>query len=204
MKLFAAVLFFLPTFVASGGSDPSLEDIAAERAIRARRRAVLKKSCPGCEAIQEAPCVRCETVEVVFHILGNAAGTSDAATLWTDENIQGEIANLNEKWSNTPFQFVHQTTTRHFRDDWASGDGTADWFADSIAAELRIGGRTTANVFVNDGNICSVSGYSKSAFSANMWPVDQFSKADHIFLCGKVVHTNNPDILTHELGHWFG
>lgn len=37
-----------------------------------------------------------------------------------------------------------------------------------------------------------------------MFPVDEFTNKDYVFLCGKSTFVGDQNILTHEVGHWFG
>ena len=166
-----------------------------------------KKRIPRNAARRVPSCDQCETIEVAFHILGNAAGDSKAAVLWTDESIRGQVESLNSQWVGTPFRFVHRGTTRSFRDDWAYSSYFDQFYVDQYATELRVGGRKTLNVFVNDGT-CSISaGFSSIAYmNPEMWPDDEFTRADRIHLCSETAWTGNNDnyILTHEIGHMLG
>jgi hypothetical protein len=148
----------------------------------------------------QATCIQCREIEVVFHILGNVAKTNDAATMWPDERFIKEINSLNSLWSKTPFKFKFRSSTRQFNDNWAFGDAFNPTFTTEVVSALRVGGRATANVFVNDGPVCSTGGFARSAVTQQFFPVDQFSSDDYIFLCGGVYDKN---LVTHEFGHWF-
>lgn len=144
-------------------------------------------------------CTQCYRIDLVFHVLGNGAGDNNAAKFWTDAKIKQEVDNLNQRWANTPFLFIFKSTTRQKDDAWAVGDVYNMGFTNDVVGKLRVGGRTTANVFINDGTVCNTSGFARSAITTQFFPVDQFSRADFIFLCGDVT---DPTLFTHEMGHW--
>jgi hypothetical protein len=148
----------------------------------------------------QAACIQCRTIEVVFHILGNVAKTNDAATMWPDERFIKEVNTLNSLWSNTPFKFKFRSSTRQSNDYWAFGDAFNPTFTTEVVSALRVGGRATANVFVNDGPVCSTGGFARAAVTQQFFPIDQFSSSDYIFLCGGL---DDKNLVTHEFGHWF-
>jgi hypothetical protein len=148
----------------------------------------------------QATCTQCREIEIVFHVLANVAKTNDAATMWPDDRFIKEISTLNSLWSNTPFKFKFRSSTRQSNDAWAVGDVFNPTFTKEVVGALRVGGRATANVFINDGPVCSTGGFARAAVTQQFFPVDQFSSNDYIFLCGGIEDKN---LVTHEFGHWF-
>jgi len=183
MKIFVPVLLLLL---------PSLVS-----ALRADRLATQEQDPPARQL--GSLCTQCETVQIAFHILGNSAGNNKAAAYWHDNRINWEVDFLNERWASTPFKFMLRKVTRQTNNNWSSGNVYDPVFISDVVDKLRAGGRTTVNVFVNDGNVCGFSGYAKRALSLQFFPVDEFSLYDWVFLCGG---TRNNNILLHELGHW--
>lgn len=165
-----------------------------------------------------ATCKRCKVVEVVFQVLGNSADEnpqsqgffSTAASLWTDSQIESEMNNINSKWKDTPFRFRLRDVVRTFNDEWYRMDGREKSFSDEVVSNLRIGGRTTINIFLHDG-FCTrdpatgvVGAIASKEYDEFLWPVDTYSSKDYILMCSKITNSYNEDLIVHELGHWLG
>jgi hypothetical protein len=147
---------------------------------------------------------------MVFHILENSTENNPSALQWTNSVIKNTVDKQNFLWENTPFIFRLQGIMRHKSNasntstlfDWPDDDPRTDpTFVEQVVAKLRIGGRTTANIFISDNEvICSVGGYARTAITFQFYPVEEFSPDDFIILCGSTVGDHN--LLAHELGHW--
>jgi len=136
---------------------------------------------------------------------------SNAATLWTDAQIQTEMKILQRNWSATPFRFILRQVVRTYNDEWSNFDiNRSEDFDDEVVAKLRIGGRTTLNIFINDGSCTRdpatgvLGGQAIHDFNDLLWPDDTFSRRDFISMCSQIIHSYNENLLTHEIGHWFG
>jgi hypothetical protein len=152
-------------------------------------------------------CKQCETLPIVFHIFSNEDGSNSAAQLWNDTHIGKEVANLNSKWAETPFKFELRTVTRTTNEAYATGDAGNHYnFMFPLAGEYRLGGKDTVNVFVQDGSsVCGRGGFAHDSMQdIKMFPVDKFSREDYVVLCGMSVFELDENIMTHEIGHWFG
>lgn len=201
----ASLLFLLPFLLASAAGrvssgTPQDNDhavpIIEEHMLRQEPR-----------LLQDMLCTQCKTIYVAFHLLEDVAGTSNTATLWSDAQIAIEIDNLNNQWSNTPFKFeLLEGGIDRQQDDFRN---TMDQFnreqLDIIAADSRMGGRTTVNVFVNDGAVCGPSGLATDdSANPNMFPVGEFSTLDRVSICGNAPFPMHSFIMSHEIGHWLG
>ena len=140
-------------------------------ALRADRLAAQEQDPPARQL--GSLCTQCETVQIVaFHVLGNSAGNNKAATYWYDSNrINRKVDFLNKRWASTPFKFVLRKVTHQTNNDWSSGNIANPFFINDVVGKLRAGGRTTANVFVNDGNVCGFNRYAKRAMSLQFFPI---------------------------------
>jgi hypothetical protein len=181
MKLASVLLTSLPFFISGLRAKEIVKDESRE--------------------LQAPWCKQCESIDLIFHVLGNAANSNDAAILWTDEKIQRNVEQQNILWADTPFIFKLKGITRQTNDYWSLGDPLDESFTNDVVGTLRKGGRTTANIFINDGVVCKNGGYARISISDYFFPVDQFSRSDFVFLCGSIVDDNN--LIAHELGHWF-
>jgi hypothetical protein len=156
-------------------------------------------------------CSQCATIDVVFHILENSTFNNPSALLWTDRVIKKTVEQQNVLWENTPFTFRLKGILRHRSNitnsttpyQWPSDDPRIHpTFVEQVVDKFRIGGRTTANIFLSDNEIiCSVGGYARSTITFQFYPIEEFSPNDFIILCGSTVGDHN--LLAHELGHWF-
>lgn len=113
--------------------------------------------------LQDEPCIQCHELDVPFHILERSDRSSDASQ-WTNTHITLEVDNLNARMVGTPFKFKLRTITNTLDDAKNVGDGTWKGFATVVADELRVGGRTSLNVFVNDGFVCGFGGVANQEF----------------------------------------
>jgi hypothetical protein len=146
-------------------------------------------------------CLQCETLDMVFHIIGNAEMSNPGYTLWTDAAIQKNVDQQNALWAQTPFRFRLAATKRYSNDEWAYGNGYDTDFVYDLVGQLRMGGRKTVNIFTNDGaDICGWIGNGVAAYKDSFFPVNKFSREDYLFLCGTQVDQEN--LLAHQLGHW--
>ena len=200
MKTFQAfrlLLFFVLPLIADGTdfNNPPFEQKSLDaKRMYSRARSTARSLCIGCV-----------TVDIVFHIVG--ASNSNAARLWTDSAIQGELARVNQHFASSSFRFTSRVI-RTARSDWGSTKITKEKVRQNITAGLRVGGVDVANVFVTDGTCLSTGGYANYPRDYGFFPPNQGSMSDYIFLCATdtgimyddVYHT----ILTHELGHWLG
>jgi len=166
----------------------------------------------GAEAVRSSTarkldetCIQCHTLPIAFHLFENVNQDLPTAKFWNDTQISMEVDNLNAKFALTPFKFELRTINRVIDNGKAQGDASWTGFTDGAVGEHRVGGRDTVNVFVNDGYVCSFGGFAhQNQESPLMFPVDTYSRKDYAFLCGMSTFQLDENILTHEIGHWFG
>jgi hypothetical protein len=150
-------------------------------------------------------CQQCIEIEVAFHVITNQAGTSNADTYLNDQTLDDELVLLNERFSQTPFLFVHRQTTRTVNDFWSSVNThqNRDIATNVIVPALRIGGSDVANVFYTDGSCIGFSGFASFPYEQGFYPNDQYSSQDRIFMCSQS-SGRTETTLPHEFGHWLG
>lgn len=177
-----------------------------------RARSLSRSSSTSLRSQTTTVCIGCISIELVFHVIGNAAQTTKADTMGTDDNLAQQLQVLNEHYKLTPFQFVLKETKRiNSNDEWAfatalSG-GSITTTALTISGSLRVGGPTVANVYISDGT-CNSDSFASFPSFRGVFPENTYSRNDYIFLCPDVISFGedamSQTVLTHELGHWFG
>jgi hypothetical protein len=155
-----------------------------------------------------ALCNGCVSVDLVFHILANNQGNSDAATIWTSQAISDEVIRINQHFSSTPFTFNILQTVSTSNTEYSSSSIENDNLIDNMVADLRVGGADVANIFVTDGTCKTTGGFANYPRDHGWFPEGTYSYKDRIFICstqlGEIVNGYFHTLVTHELGHWFG
>lgn len=145
---------------------------------------------------QPAPCVGCIEIQVIFHPIQDSAQQSEVSTTVTGDAIETQMRILNMQFVETPFTFRHSATRWHTNDAFAFTpipQFTPDGIAGDIAAEYRQGGADIANVFLTDGT-CQYGNFASIAGFKGVFPSNQYSRGDYIFLCPRSLATyDDPD-----------
>jgi hypothetical protein len=174
------------------------------RAAAAGGSDILKSSNGGARAL----CNGCVSVDLVFHILANNQGNSDAVTIWTSQAISDEVARINQHFSSTPFTFKMLQTVTTRNTEYSSSSIENDFLIDEMVASLRVGGSDVANIFVTDGTCKTTGGFANYPRDHGWFPEGTYSYKDRIFMCstqlGEIYNGYFHTLVTHELGHWFG
>lgn len=143
---------------------------------------------------QDELCKLCVNIDVVFHILEDTEGLTNATTLWTDDAIEGEIELMNDRFRETPFRFTLHLITRTYDTEIAlqenSSSDPEDPFFD-VTERLRTGDARRMNVFVSQGTCIGKGGFSLilGFLDYGMFPEGTAIKYDVIVLCAARIGT---------------
>jgi len=147
----------------------------------------------------EARGVGSVTIDVYMHVITD---TSNNGALSTDD-INAQIAVLNDAYVNTPFQFNLVSSSQTANDSWytASYGSTAE---NDMKASLRKGDASDLNIYAaNIGDNLLGWATFPSSYASN--PLnDGVVVLTASFPGGSAFPYNEGDTGTHEVGHWLG
>lgn len=143
---------------------------------------------------QDELCKLCVNIDIVFHILEDTEGLTNATTLWTDDAIEGEITLLNDRFRETPFRFTLHLITRTYDSEIAFMENSStdpDNLFWDVTERLRYGDASRMNVFVSQGTCVGKGGFSQilGYLTYGMFPEGTATKYDVIVLCAARIGT---------------